>query len=314
MENIYPILAKHFLKEASLDEEKEVAKFKRTNSKEYAILRSLWNNRNISVHDFDSQKAWKAVIDQRDKRAVRVIPLFGKIRNIAAAVAFLIMGTFAVLYFTNILPKSDVVLVANTDSHILEQRLADGSVVWLNRGSSIEYPKEFKTDRDVSLHGEAFFEVAKDSVHPFVVTSDYSTVTVLGTSFNIDTNDQRTLISVQTGKVAVASTSSDEKVVLLQDQSALVSEKGLLNKNGVDPNYLSWKTGVFRFTDTPIAQVVAQLNTYYQDSLIIDSGKPFDCNLSAKFDQAPLDDIVEIIEATCGASIKKRGNGYLIGQ
>lgn len=314
MEDIYPILAKHFLNEASTDEEKAVTEFKRTNSKEYTLLHTLWKERNISVRDFDSQAGWKAFMAKRDSRSGRRVPLFANIRNIAAAVAFLITGTLAVLYLTDVLPKSDRVLVENTDSDIISQRLADGSVVWLNRGSSIEYPKEFNTARDIILTGEAFFEVAKDSTHPFVVTSDYSTITVLGTSFNIDTDGQRTMISVQTGKVAVASKSSDEKVVLLPDQSALVTEKGLESKNTVDPNYLSWKTGAFKFADTPITDVVEQLNTYYRDSLTLNPAKANNCSLSASFDQAPLVEILEIIETTCGISIKKTNGGYSIEQ
>ncbi len=313
MEDIYPILAKHFLNEASSDEEKVILEYKNSNPKEYTLLLALWNKGEVKVHDFDSYRAWEAFNSKKSERHTKVIPLFGSIRNMAAAVAFLIMGTFAIWYLADTIGQPETVVVQNTEGTSLEKRLSDGSVVWMNQGSSISYPKEFGYTRNIILRGEAFFEVVKDSLHPFVVTADFSTITVLGTSFNIHTDTQGTAISVKTGKVEVASLSRKETVVLLHDQSALATKDSLTTKNDVDPNYLSWKTGDFEFSDTPFAQVVTQLNTYYRDSLTLDPQKNYDCTLTAKFDRMPLRQVVEIIEATCGVSMKKANdNSYII--
>jgi transmembrane sensor len=83
--------------------------------------------------------------------------------------------------------------------------LADGSKVWLNADSKIQYPLAFdgKT-REVYLNGEAFFEVAKDVKKPFIIHLSNGTVRVLGTSFNVRAYDNEAVVetSVATGKVA----------------------------------------------------------------------------------------------------------------
>lgn len=68
--------------------------------------------------------------------------------------------------------------------------LMDGTKVWLNAGSTLRYPTEFKKERNVSLVGEAYFEVAKDTLRPFHVEVPHrQSVTVLGTHFNINAYD-----------------------------------------------------------------------------------------------------------------------------
>lgn len=313
MDEIYPILAKHFLKEASVDEENQVLKYKVANPKEYVLLQELWNKQNVQVRAFDSQKAWQELLEKREKKSSKVIPLFGNLRRIAAAAAILAATSFMALYLSSKFSNSDLVVVENTGTTIVQKELGDGSVVWLNRGATISYPKEFgDVTRDISLEGEAYFEVKKDAQHPFMVSADYSTISVLGTSFNIDTDASRTFVTVRTGKVEVALTSKEEKAILLPDQTALATKNELLTANKTESNYLSWKTGVFEFADTPLAQVVAQLNTYYEDSMVLDSSKKYNCSLSAKFNQAPLEEILEIIEVTCGLNVKKMENRYSI--
>ena len=75
MEDIYNILLKHFLNEASEKEENEIAKFKKSNSEEYAILSHLWKRNDIEVIDFDSKRAWEQVQLKVDANKPKVIPV-----------------------------------------------------------------------------------------------------------------------------------------------------------------------------------------------------------------------------------------------
>jgi ferric-dicitrate binding protein FerR (iron transport regulator) len=86
--------------------------------------------------------------------------------------------------------------------------LPDGSIAWLNSESSISYESEFKdSSRHIHLTGEAFFEVKKDSIRPFVVYSGAISTTALGTSFNINAfNESNITVSLTTGKVNVETT------------------------------------------------------------------------------------------------------------
>lgn len=313
MEDIYPILAKHFLKQTSPDEEKLVFEFRESKAKEYALLKTLWFHGTISVTDFDSRRAWEEFNVKRSERPTKIIPLSRNLRKMAAMVAFLITGALATWYVSHEWMQPKMILVENRSNTTLEQKLADGSTIWLNRGAAIFYPKKFgdKT-RDVSLKGEAFFEVEKDSLHPFTVKADYSTITVLGTSFNIDTDNKHTEVTVRTGKVEVASKALDKSIVLLPDQSALATEKDLTSTRKIKPNYLAWKTGVFRFADSPITEVIEALNTYYDNRLSMAPNKVYNCNLTAQFDKAPLNEIVEIIELTCDVSVTMENDKYTI--
>ena len=85
--------------------------------------------------------------------------------------------------------------------------LADGTRVWMNADSQLEFPEQFNgTRRTVRLHGEAYFEVAKDRRHPFVVETDYLTTTVLGTSFNVRAYSQNDAsVALVEGSVSVKS-------------------------------------------------------------------------------------------------------------
>ena len=125
-----------------------------------------------------------------------------------AAILVLLAG-LAIIQF-----RHDVRSVAGT-AILLEKRnakgtrsiiqLTDGSKIWLNADSRIKYPEAFKgATRDIYLNGEAFFDVAKNPAHPFIIHLANGTVRVLGTSFNIRAYDNEAVVetSVTTGRVA----------------------------------------------------------------------------------------------------------------
>ncbi|MBU2884742.1 FecR domain-containing protein [Gilvimarinus agarilyticus] len=127
--------------------------------------------------------------------------------------------------------------------------LPDGSVVKLNAGSKLTYPKTFASKtREVSLTGEAFFDVARDEKKPFRISSNDVMVQVLGTSFNVRSypEEENIAVAVKTGKVAVSSRVNQNQVILKPAEMALYSaDDQSLNKKIIDDNELS----VFGWTD-----------------------------------------------------------------
>src|SRR5690606_29482664 len=130
--------------------------------------------------------------------------------------------------------------------------LQDGSKVILNSGSSLRYIKNFETDqRQLVLKGEAYFEVAKDSLRPFRVETGYITTTALGTSFNIKAYDNEQLdISLLTGLVEIdVKKDQPEKVYLVPGEALSFNvEKQKFRKQGFDEDkLLDWtqKTIIF---------------------------------------------------------------------
>lgn len=147
--------------------------------------------------------------------------------------------------------------------------LSDGTQIWLNASSVLKFPLTFQgKERIVELEGEAYFEVAKDSLRHFVVRTRNATVRVLGTSFNIcdyreDGFEQTTLVS---GAVEI----NRQGVVyrlLPGEQLEVNPSKKITAVKSVDTRlYTSWKDGEFRFVDMPLEELVMRLHRWYNVS------------------------------------------------
>jgi len=311
MEDIYNLLLKHFLNETSEKEEKEIAKFKKSNSEEYAILSHLWKRNDIEVIDFDSNKAWEQVQLKVDANKPKVRSIYTKLMRIAAVAAILIIGIFSIYYLLGTGINQNRIEITSIERG-KEIVLADGSKVWLNKNAVLTYPDKFdKNTRNVELSGEAFFEIAKNPKKPFIVNMSNATVTVVGTSFNINSKENETEIVVATGTVKVSDTDNSKSKLITVGYSAKVSDNNIEKYKTSSPNYLAWKTGEFVFKETPINQVVKDLNSYYKSQIILNNDE-MECLLTATFIKANLEDIVDVLRLTCDMEIIKEGNNYII--
>jgi hypothetical protein len=136
--------------------------------------------------------------------------------------------------------------------------LPDGTKVWLNAASSLTYPISFGwlKERRIELNGEAYFEVAKDKLHPFLVQSKTQTVKVLGTRFNISaySDDQFTNTTLLEGSVLV------NQVTLKPGQQA-VNSGMTIKVNVLDPNdVIAWKEGKFSFRNEPLQDIMKKIS------------------------------------------------------
>ncbi len=313
MDDIYNILAKHFFNETNPEEEKRIDDFRENNTSEYEILRKLWERGGIKIHHFNTKDAWKKIQYKTTRKSSKTIFFQSYIRSVAAVVIFLIVSSVVTLVLTDTFNFSGTELTKNKTDELIKIDLADGSFVWLNRSASLSFPDEFKGKyREVNLSGTAFFDIAKDKKHPFIINTTHTKVTVLGTSFNVNSTKKVTEVTVQSGTVEVMSLRNNEKVIIKESQSAIVKDDSIFSFETNNPNYLSWKTGIFEFYNTPISQVVKDLNTYYHNQLEINQMQSYDCNLTAKFDNARLEDIIELLETTCNLSIEKENKVYKI--
>ena len=172
---------------------------------------------------------------------------------------------------------SDTVEEKNVEWHTLQIPrggefvlcLADGTVVTLNADSKIHYPDRFiRNERQVSLEGEAFFEVAKDSLRPFVVKTNGIDVRVLGTAFNLkaypDEHQQTTLVR---GAVEVL---LDKQQVLLHpgEQVTCIDKELRVEQVDVRP-YIAWKDDRFVFENEPLEDVLKKLERWYNITVFI---------------------------------------------
>lgn len=163
--------------------------------------------------------------------------------------------------------------VSNPRGKVSRVVLPDGSVVWLNADSHLSFPERFYgASREVSLSGEAYFEVRHDQRHPFIVTTESMTTTVHGTVFDVcaySSKDAR--VTLLEGSVAVRNTSGDEQFIR-PGQMAKVAADGNLSCQEVDTYPISqWKEGFFYFADTRMIDIMRELGRWYNVNVVFES-------------------------------------------
>lgn len=162
-------------------------------------------------------------------------------------------------------------------SGVVALTLADGTKVWLNAESSLKYPTAFiGTKREVSIEGEAFFEVAPNASMPFEVNKGTTKVQVLGTNFNINgyKNDEAVIVTLLQGSVNVQDKNAHQ--LLTPGQQAQVNNSGdiKLEKNADVENAVAWKNGLFNFDGMRLKDVMKHLERWYDIEVVYDKDVP----------------------------------------
>ncbi len=144
--------------------------------------------------------------------------------------------------------------------------LSDGSSVWLNADSELEYPVHFTTgERRVKLKGEGYFEVTHDPTHPFVVQLDEIDIRVLGTSFNINgyKDNGNIVTTLVTGSINITDKLYRTEKRMKPNEQAIWNRHGIsVSKVDVQP-FISWTRGEFYFNQMKLSEIVANLQRWY---------------------------------------------------
>lgn len=158
--------------------------------------------------------------------------------------------------------------------------LSDGSEVWLNAESTIEFPAAFRTgQRRVKLQGEAYFKVAHDEKAPFIVSSEKMDVRVLGTEFNLRSYATETpSVALIEGKVEVMHAGSTRPdATLSPGEEARLDVNGDVRVQEVDTYAVTqWVKGFFYFHDRPLVEVLRELGRWYNLGVIFHNAEAMD--------------------------------------
>jgi hypothetical protein len=143
--------------------------------------------------------------------------------------------------------------------------LPDGSMIWLNSSSSLRYPVSFdnKELREVELKGEAYFEIAKNPSHPFIVRSKTQKITVLGTHFNVNSYDDEpeTKTALLEGAISLFNGTISKK--LEPGERSVNNGKDIkITKTNLSQD-IAWKNGYFEFQETDLKTVMRQISRWY---------------------------------------------------
>lgn len=198
-------------------------------------------------------------------------------------------------------PSKVVLELATPLGGIYQITLPDGTKVWLNAGSSLKYPMSFaKNERRVSLEGEAFFEVTKDSARPFKVLSKGQEIEVLGTAFNVNAYPDNTAIktTLVNGKVKLSNDKRySEAIYLLPGQQSTNTNNGKIQLANVDTApFTAWKEGLFYFDETPLSDALQQIGRWYNVEVKYKGEVPQTHFYGRIKRSKPLRDILDVLE------------------
>ncbi|NER13873.1 DUF4974 domain-containing protein [Leptobacterium flavescens] len=180
-----------------------------------------------------------------------------------------------------------------------EVTLPDGSVVVLNIDSQLTYPDKFEDNiREITLNGEAFFDIAHNKEKPFIVNTNNIKVKVLGTSFNVKSypTDKKVETTLVTGKVELLH-EEESPIILEPSQKAVFhkKEKKVEIKEVKTSDVIAWREGKLIFNKTSIEQVILDLERKYNTKFIINSPKLLNYEYTGTFDNLTLDEVLKLL-------------------
>lgn len=218
--------------------------------------------------------------------------------RIATVAAVAVICFFSVKTFItkNHTPNYVTVITENEKKQII---LPDSSLIWLNQQSSIKYPKKISRNRNIILVGEAYFDVKKDSRHPFVVYTENLTVKVTGTQFVVTDKKESPTgeVILEEGGVQLMTKDSQENYLLHPNQKLKFDKQSRqVDIKHVDAkNYTNWKNNRLFFFNTPLRDVFIQLEKWYNISIVCDDEKVKNTPVSFTVDNETEEDIFNMI-------------------
>lgn len=278
----------------------------------------LTHNTNNISDQFDTDKAW----DQMEKelfgsekelvenKTINFTPYY----RIAAAIAAMFTIGYFVFYlgFMN----TDQTLMALETT--INETLADGTEVTLNRNSTLTFPKTFEeNERRVELEGDAFFNVARDPEKPFIIQTGEISVKVLGTSFYVNATKEASIeVTVKTGKVEIYSDEENKIELAAGEKGIFLKQNRILSKvPNTDSNFLAWKTKRLQFENTTLEEVFRKIEETYHIIIQVSNPQILSCRWTASFDNQPLETVLNTLKETFDFEIKQNGeNVSLTGQ
>lgn len=196
-------------------------------------------------------------------------------------------------------------------------RLPDGSKVWLNAASKLTFPSSFisHNSRIVELKGEAYFEIARDTEHPFIVKTDAQIVEVFGTQFNINSylDEPGVKTTLLEGSIKVTENKGIKKVLTPGQQSTLTP--GGLKVENVDVDLaVAWKNNQFIFESDDIRYVMRMISRWYNVEVeyVGEIPKSRFGGAISRFEDFP--EVLESLESTGRVKFKIQGRRILVSQ
>ena len=198
--------------------------------------------------------------------------------------------------------------------------LSDGTKVWLNAGSQLVYPAVFLNEtREVSLVGEAFFDVVKNPEKPFIVKASDVNVQVLGTRFDISAYPEDKIIQtvLEEGKINLK---YEDKGLFRRDHTIEMQPNQMVEFDRTSHEtissvvkvckYVSWKDGMLEFDRVDLNKALKQIERFYNVNIMLDDQKIGTYKISGKLDLKSVpEDVLNVIKLTLPVNWQRKTNG-----
>lgn len=274
------ILARFLMGECTEDELREVNSWlgeSKDNARELFRLEEIYHLGKIgdTSDEKEVEKAEKRLfkrLEQEKTKQHKARRMYSWMRYAAMFIGIFILGGTGYMLFQN-QDRSEPLLTVTTQDAIKEMKLPDGTTVWLNKNTTLKYPREFSAaGRKVYLEGEGYFDVKRNPERPFIVQSEAMQVKVLGTVFNFR-SDKVKMSAVATllkGEIEVKGNHEEGMIVLAPGQKAELNgvTRRLVVKQ-VDTGFENWHDNQFIFDKADIYTIARTLENSYGVKIIL---------------------------------------------
>ncbi|MEK6481805.1 FecR domain-containing protein [Catalinimonas sp. 4WD22] len=310
--DIYPLIGRVLAGEATQKERVQLQEWLEASDENQAVyesLRQVWHQTNIRDQFSNADRVYEKMLVKRDQSPVDDDKNYQQHREYTPwlkagiAAVILIVGGLSFFFLPGNTPtvagEEEIAWIvkenpAGQKSKII---LNDGTIVWLNSESKIRY---FFNDtiRNIELEGEAYFDVAKDTIRPFVVTSGYLQTTALGTEFNVKyyTVDSLASIFLTEGRVKVEKIIENGSIEFLEPGwgiSTIKNNKGLRKFTGLSEQWAGWKDGVLYFDDADLNEVITACERWYSVEISVQGIPAEEWKFTGKFKNESLENVLE---------------------
>ena len=189
--------------------------------------------------------------------------------------------------------------------------LADNSTIQLRKGSKLEVTTISKTERNVNLEGEAYFDIEKDKNRPFIITTKDTKIQVLGTSFLVKEYNGNTFVDVKEGKVRFTNNDGSASIDLEKGMSAKFSNEGGIH--AVDyTNLSSWKDGMYQYKNQSLKDVLKELSIVFDTEIEVEVQQLLNCNISAILNAENIEEVLKQLATQLKMNAKKERQNWVL--
>jgi len=319
------LFAKFLAGISSNDEENELL----NTSEVKSLMQKQWDSFDDASEQFpkpDNQKILTAIYrrlalgTKSNRERPTVIKLAVQRFYAAAAVVLMLIAMSGIFWFTGVIPGRNLVTITAQDGVRAEVFLPDGSRVWLNPGASIRYKKQFdERERELTLTGDAVFNVSYNTDRPFHVVTKNATINVLGTRFIVKTSPNKTWeTTLLSGSVSILPSkgNSVDKLFLKPGQKATWDQANQsFSVNSVNTNDFSLGfANQLRFDNTPLATLAKTLEETFGVRIVVPQQLANQYRFTATFTDESIYEIFNLLKISAPIDFKIVDNTVIVSQ